>query len=71
MITSFLVEALTPEALRNARETVIANDWSSTWGYFEATLNLPSLPNEGTLSVGTGSARDGSFEGVEIPVHGG
>jgi len=53
------------------RETVIANDWSSTWGYFEATLNLPSLPNKGTLSVGTASARDGSFEGVEIPVRGG
>ena len=50
------------------RETVIANDWGSTWGYFEATLNLPALPDEGTLSVGTASARDGSFEGVEIPV---
>ena len=53
------------------RETVIANDWSSTWGYFEATLDLPSLPEKGTLSVGTRSARDGSFEGVEIPVRGG
>ena len=53
------------------RETVIANDWSSTWGYFEATLDLPPLPEKGTLSVGTESARDGSFEGVEIPVRGG
>jgi len=53
------------------RETVIANDWSSTWGYFEATLDLPPLREKGTLSVGTGSARDGSFEGVEIPVRGG
>jgi hypothetical protein len=53
------------------RETVIANDWSSTWGYFEATLNLPPLPEKGTLSVGAESARDGSFEGVEIPVQGG
>ncbi len=53
-----------------ARKTVIANDWSSTWGYFEATLNLRSLPNRATLKVGTGSARDGSFEGVEIPVTG-
>ena len=54
------------------RETVIANDWSSTWGYFEATLNLPPIPEKkGTLSVGTESARDGSFEGVEIPVRGG
>jgi len=50
---------------------VLANDWSSTWGYFEATLNLPPLPNKGTLKVGTESARDGSFEGVEIPVRGG
>ncbi|HEV2091984.1 MAG TPA: Gmad2 immunoglobulin-like domain-containing protein [Rubrobacter sp.] len=52
------------------RETVIANDWSSTWGYFEATLKLPPLAERGTLSVGTRSARDGSFEGVEIPVRG-
>ena len=35
------------------RETVLANDWSSTWGYFEATLDLPPLPEKGTLSVGT------------------
>ena len=54
-----------------ARETVLANDWSSTWGYFEATLDLPPLPEKGTLSVGTEGARDGSFEGVEIPVRGG
>lgn len=53
------------------RETVIANDWTSTWGYFESTLNLPRLPERGTLIVGTRSARDGLFEGVEIPVRGG
>jgi hypothetical protein len=53
------------------RETILANDWSSTWGYFEATLDLPPLQEKGTLSVGTESARDGSFEGVEIPVRGG
>ena len=53
------------------RETVMANDWSSTWGYFESTLNLPSLPNKGTLKVGTENACDGSFEGVEISVRGG
>jgi hypothetical protein len=52
------------------RETVIANDWSSTWGYFEATLKLPPLAERGTLSVGARSTRDGSFEGVEIPVRG-
>ncbi len=53
------------------RESIVANDWSSTWGYFEATLDLPPLPEKGTLKVGAGSARDGSFEGVEIPVRGG
>ena len=52
------------------RETAIANDWSSTWGYFEATLDLPPFPGKGTLRVGTQNARDGTFEGVEIPVGG-
>jgi hypothetical protein len=50
------------------RRTVSSNDWSSTWGYFEATFDLPPLAGKGTLKVGTESARDGSFEGVEIPV---
>lgn len=53
------------------RETVTANDWSTTWGYFEATLDLPSFSGKGVLQVGTASARDGSFRGVEIPVRGG
>jgi hypothetical protein len=53
-----------------ARRTVLGNDWSSTWGYFEATLDLPPFSGEGTLRVGSASARDGSFEGVEIPVLG-
>ncbi len=53
------------------RETVTANDWSATWGYFEATLDLPPFSGKGVLQVGTASARDGSFEGVEIPVRGG
>lgn len=52
------------------RETAVANDWSSTWGYFEATLDLPRFSGKGTLRVGTESARDGDFEGVEIPVRG-
>jgi len=50
------------------RRTVGSNDWSHTWGYFEATLDLPSFSGRGKLRVGTGSARDGTFEGVEIPV---
>jgi Immunoglobulin-like domain of bacterial spore germination len=53
-----------------ARRTVLGNDWSSTWGYFEATLDLPPFSGKGTLRVGTASAREGSFEGVEIPVRG-
>jgi hypothetical protein len=52
------------------RETVTANDWNTTWGYFEATLDLPPFSGKGVLQVGTASARDGSFEGVEIPVKG-
>ena len=52
------------------QETVPSNDWSSTWGYFEATLDLPPFSGKGTLRVGTRSARGGSFEGVEIPVEG-
>ena len=52
------------------RETVTANDWITTWGYFEATLDLPPFRGKGILQVGTASARDGSFEGVKIPVKG-
>jgi hypothetical protein len=54
-----------------ARKTVTANDWTSTWGYFEATLDLPPFSGRATLRVGTYSARDGAFEGVEVPVKGG
>ena len=52
------------------RETVMANDWVTTWGYFEATLDLPPFSGKGVLQVGTASSRDGSFEGVEIPIKG-
>jgi Immunoglobulin-like domain of bacterial spore germination len=48
--------------------TVLGNDRGHTWGYFEATLDLPSFAGRGTLKVGTENARGGSFEGVEIPV---
>jgi hypothetical protein len=51
------------------RRIVPGNDRGHhTWGYFEATLDLPSLPKKGLLKVGTENGRDGSFEGVEIPV---
>ena len=52
------------------RRTVHGNDWSSRWGYFEATLDLPPFSGRETLRGGAASARDGTFEGVEIPVRG-
>jgi hypothetical protein len=52
------------------RRTVLSNDWTSTWGYFETTVDLPPFSGKGTLRVGAKSARDGSFEGVEMPVRG-
>jgi len=54
-----------------ARRNVRSNDWSHTWGYFDATIDLPPFSGKGTLKVGTGNARDGTFEGVEIPVRSG
>jgi hypothetical protein len=53
------------------RRNVRSNDWSHTWGYFEATIDLPPFSGKGTLKVGTGNARDGTFEGVEVPVRSG
>jgi hypothetical protein len=53
-----------------ARRSVPSNDWASTWGYFEATLDLQPFKGKGTLRVGAGSARDGTFKGVEVPVKG-
>jgi hypothetical protein len=51
------------------QQTVESNDWSESWGHFEATLDLSSFGRRGTLRVGTQSARDGSFKGVEVPIH--
>jgi hypothetical protein len=48
--------------------TVLSNDWLDTWGYFEASLELPAFEGQALLQVGTESARDGSFEGVEVPI---
>jgi Immunoglobulin-like domain of bacterial spore germination len=50
------------------RRSVQSNEWNHSWGYFEATLDLPAFSGSGTLKVGTENAEDGSFEGVEIPV---
>jgi hypothetical protein len=57
-----------PRARVLVRRTVLSNDQSHTWGYFEATLDLPSFSGRATLKVGTENAGDGSFEGVGIPV---
>ena len=50
------------------RSTALSNDWLDTWGYFETTLEFPVFEGTATLRVGGESARDGSFEGVEVPV---
>jgi hypothetical protein len=50
------------------RRTVSSNDWTETWGYFKASLGLPAFKGLATLRVGHESPRDGSFEGVEVPV---
>jgi hypothetical protein len=48
--------------------TVLSNDWLDAWGYFEVPLEIPALEGQATLQVGTESPRDGSFEGVEVPI---
>lgn len=51
-----------------ARETAFSNDWTSTWGYFETSLDFQPFTGEALLKVGAPSARYGSFEGVELSV---
>jgi hypothetical protein len=51
-----------------SQSTVLSNDWTETWGYFEASLELPAFEGQAILGVGSESPRDGSFEGVEVPV---
>ena len=48
--------------------TVLSNDWLDAWGYFEASLDIPAFEGQAILQVGTESPRDGSFEGVEVPI---
>ncbi|HET7480660.1 MAG TPA: Gmad2 immunoglobulin-like domain-containing protein [Rubrobacteraceae bacterium] len=45
-------------------------DWSTTWGRYRFTASYPdSLSGEeGVLQVGENSARDGSFQGVSVPL---
>lgn len=51
-----------------ARRTVRCNDWNHTWGYFEATLDLPPFSGKGTLKVGTEGANKSTLESIEVPV---
>src|SRR5829696_965014 len=51
-----------------SQRTVLSNDWTETWGYFEASLEFPAFEGLATLRVGGENPRDGSFEGVEVPV---
>jgi len=55
-----------PRGKTLVRRTVRGNDWNHTWGYFEATIDLPPFSGKGTLKVG--NAHDGTFEGIQIPV---
>jgi hypothetical protein len=51
-----------------SQSTVSSNDWTETWGYFETWLTVPIFQAQANLRVGSNSPRDGSFEGVEVPV---
>lgn len=54
-----------------AREGVYyTSDWAATWGRFAVTADYPAYLSGqfGTLQVGQYSARDGSFEGVSVPL---
>lgn len=45
-------------------------DWASTWGRYSFTVKYPDSMSgkSGTLEVGGLSAKDGSFEGVSVPL---
>ncbi len=51
-----------------SQSTVLSNDWLDTWGYFETSLEFPAFDGVASLQVGSNSPRDGSFEGVVVPV---
>lgn len=50
--------------------TYLTSDWAATWGRFAFTADYPPYLGgmSGTLEVGEYSARDGSFEGVSVPL---
>ena len=51
-----------------SEDTAMSNDWAEAWGYFEGWLEFPPFEGQATLQIGRESPRDGSFEGVEVPV---
>jgi len=62
------IQLVSPAGEVLAETTATSSDWAETWGLFEATLQVPPFAGEALLRVGTRSARDGSFDGVEVPV---
>jgi hypothetical protein len=48
--------------------TVRANDWTTAWGLFAATLEYSGYKGLATLRVGSNSPRDGSFVGTETEI---
>ncbi len=51
-----------------SESTALSNDWLDTWGYFDTSIEFPAFDGPTTLMVGGESPRDGSFEGVVLPV---
>lgn len=49
-------------------KTVLANDWTTAWGLFAATLEYSGYEGLATLRVGSNSPRDGSFVGTETEI---
>ncbi len=49
-------------------KTVRANDWTTAWGLFTATLEYSGYEGLARLRVGSNSPRDGSFVGTETEV---
>ncbi len=48
--------------------TVRANDWTTAWGLFAATLEYSGYKGLATLRVGSNSPMDGSFVGTETEI---
>ena len=48
--------------------TVRANDWTTAWGLFVATLEYSGYKGLATLRVGSNSPKDGSFVGTETEI---